>query len=57
MGRTSNNKEVPMEKKGWLIKDFPVELRKQVKIRALEEGVLVKEIVIKALTEYLKKGR
>jgi hypothetical protein len=46
-----------METKAWLIKDFPVELQKQVKIRALEEGVRLKEIVIKALTEYLEKEK
>lgn len=43
-----------METKAWLIKDFPVELQKQIKIRAIEKGVRVKDIVIEAIHQYLK---
>lgn len=38
------------------IKDFPQDLHKEAKVKAAMEGVSLKEIVIRALREYLKKG-
>ena len=35
--------------------NFPADLHKEAKIRAAQEGTTLKEIIIKALTEYLKK--
>ena len=32
-------------------------LHKKAKIRAIEEGITLKELIIRALTEYLKKKR
>ena len=37
------------------LRDFPADLHRKAKIRAAEEGTTLKEIIIKALTEYLKK--
>ena len=37
------------------LRDFPEDLRKEAKIRALREGITLKELIVKALTEYLKK--
>lgn len=34
---------------------FPQELHRQAKIRAATEGITLKELIIRALTEYLKK--
>jgi predicted HicB family RNase H-like nuclease len=45
-----------MKTKAWLIKNFPVELQKKAKIRAIEKEISLRELVIQALTEYLKKG-
>lgn len=36
--------------------DFSKELHKAAKLRAVEEGITLKELIIKAVTEYLKKG-
>jgi len=33
------------------------ELHKQAKIRAVEEGITLKELIIKALEEYLKQTK
>ena len=40
----------------YLIRYFPDDLHKQVKIRAVEEGITIQALIIKALQEYLKKG-
>ena len=37
------------------LRDFPEELRKRAKIRAVIENITLKEVFIKALTEYLEK--
>ena len=34
---------------------FPDDLHKKAKIRAAQEGTTLKEIIIRALTEYLKR--
>lgn len=39
----------------WMIRNFPAELQKQAKIRAVQEEISLKDLVIKALTEYLEK--
>ncbi len=39
------------------IKDFPDDLHRQVKIQAAIMGISLKELTIKALTEYLKKKK
>jgi hypothetical protein len=44
-----------METSVLLVKGFPVELRKKAKMQALREDTSLKEIVIKALTEYLER--
>jgi hypothetical protein len=56
MDRTvNNNPEVPMEKGVLLIKGFPMELRKKAKMQALREETSLKDLVIRAVEEYLKK--
>ena len=37
--------------------NFPDDLHKEAKIRAAQEGTTMKEIIIRALTEYLKKSK
>ncbi len=37
------------------MRDFPNDLHKRAKMQAVREETTLKEIVIKALTEYLKK--
>jgi predicted HicB family RNase H-like nuclease len=37
------------------IRDFPEELHHKAKIRAAVEKITLKELVIKALTEYLER--
>lgn len=37
------------------IKDFPDDLHRQVKIQAAIESLSMKDLIIKALHEYLKK--
>ena len=37
------------------IREFPASLHKKAKMQALEEDMTLRELVIKALTEYLKK--
>jgi hypothetical protein len=39
------------------IKDFPDDLHRQVKIQAAIMGISLKELTIRALTEYLKKKK
>ena len=37
------------------IRDFPEELHRAAKVRAAQEGVSMKDIIIRAVTEYLNK--
>ena len=39
------------------IREFPEDLHRKAKIQAAIEGTTLKDIVIKALTEYLKKTK
>lgn len=39
------------------IRDFPDNLHRKAKIQAAVEGVTLKDLIIKALTEYLKKTK
>ena len=39
------------------IKAFPDDLHRQAKIQAAVEGISLKALIIKALTEYLKKAK
>ena len=39
------------------IKDFPQDLHRKAKIQAAMEGITLKALIIKALTEYLKKAK
>ena len=57
MDRTSNitKRRMPMRTTHWTIRNFPVELHKQAKMKAVEQEITLKELVIRALTEYLKK--
>ena len=41
--------------KALIIKDFPDDLHREIKIQAAIEGVSMKDLIIKALQEYLKK--
>ena len=40
-----------------LIKDFPDDLHREMKIRAAVESTTIKELVIRAVREYLKKHK
>lgn len=44
-----------MEKGVLLIKGFPMELRKKAKMQALREETSLKDLVIRAVKEYLEK--
>ena len=35
--------------------EFPAELHKKAKVRAAMDGITLKELILKAVTEYLKK--
>jgi plasmid stability protein len=37
------------------LRDFPEDIHREAKIRAAVDGVSMKEIIIRALTEYLKR--
>jgi predicted HicB family RNase H-like nuclease len=37
------------------LKDFPDDLHRRTKVQAAKEGISIKALVIKVLTEYLKK--
>jgi predicted HicB family RNase H-like nuclease len=39
------------------IRGFPDELHRRAKIQAAVEGITLKDLIIKALTEYLKKAK
>jgi predicted HicB family RNase H-like nuclease len=44
-----------MEKGVLLVKGFPLELRKRAKMQALREDISLKDLVIRAIKEYLEK--
>ena len=37
--------------------DFPDELHREAKIRAAQEGITLKDLIIKAVSEYLAKAK
>jgi len=37
--------------------DFPDELHKEAKVRAAQEGITLKDLIIKAVEAYLKAGK
>jgi len=39
------------------LRDFPEDLHRQAKAKAALEGISLKELIIRALTEYLKKRK
>ena len=39
------------------IKDFPDDLHREMKIQAAVEGISIKELVIRAVRDYLKKRK
>jgi predicted HicB family RNase H-like nuclease len=39
------------------IKDFPQDLHRKMKIQAAVEGISIKELVIRAVRDYLKKRK
>jgi len=39
------------------IRDFPDELHRQAKSQAALQGISLKDLIIKAVTEYLKKRK
>ena len=39
----------------YLLRDIPVDLHKELKIQAVREGITLKELMLRALEEYLKK--
>jgi predicted HicB family RNase H-like nuclease len=41
---------------GQYIIKFPDDLHKKAKLRAVEEEITLKDLIIRAVTEYLKKG-
>ena len=41
---------------GQYIIKFPDDLHKAAKLRAVQEEISLKELIIRAVTEYLKKG-
>jgi predicted HicB family RNase H-like nuclease len=38
----------------YLLRDIPTDLHKELKIQAVREGITLKELMLKALEEYLK---
>lgn len=51
-------KEVSVRTIHWMIKNFPADLHKKAKVRAVQEEISLKDLAIKAVTEYLqKKGK
>lgn len=41
--------------KALTIKDFPPDLHKAMKIQAAKEGITMKEVIEKAVTEYIER--
>ena len=39
------------------VKDFPDDLHRKAKVEAALTGISLKELIIRAITEYLKKER
>jgi plasmid stability protein len=39
----------------YIIRGMPDELHKKAKIRAVEEGITLKDLILKAVKQYLKK--
>ena len=39
----------------WMIKNFPADLHKEIKLQAVREEISMKDLVVKVFTEYLKK--
>jgi predicted HicB family RNase H-like nuclease len=37
--------------------DFPDELHREAKVRAAQEGITLKDLIIKAVEAYLKAGK
>jgi predicted HicB family RNase H-like nuclease len=37
--------------------DFPDELHREAKVRAAQEGITLKDLIIKAVEAYLKTGK
>jgi len=37
--------------------DFPDELHREAKVRAAQEGITLKDLIIKAISEYLTKAK
>lgn len=44
-----------MELMNWMIRNFPKPLHKRAKVRAAEEEISLKDLVVKAVEEYLEK--
>ena len=38
----------------YLLRDIPLDLHKELKIQAVREGITLKDLMLKALEEYLK---
>lgn len=41
----------------YTIKDFPEELHRAAKVKAAMEGISLKELILKALRQYLEGGK
>jgi predicted HicB family RNase H-like nuclease len=41
----------------FMVRNFPKTLHKRIKVKAAQQEITMKELVIRALTEYLKKAR
>jgi predicted HicB family RNase H-like nuclease len=41
----------------YLIRDFPDDLHKAAKLRAVEEEISIQELILRAIREYLSKKR
>ena len=42
--------------KAVLIKDFPEDIHKKAKLQAVTEGVSLRDLIVKAVAEYVKKA-
>lgn len=51
MGSKTKEGETPY------IINFPNDFHRKAKVRAAQEGITLKELILKAVTEYLKKKR
>jgi len=41
----------------FMVRNFPKTLHRRIKVKAAQQEITMKELVIRALTEYLKKAR